>query len=209
MTTRLTVLAALAFFCAVVPANATDDASDPTTWPADVTGVWNLDSDASDDIAAALAALRDRNPGGRPEGGRGGGRGMGGGRPGGGRGRPGGDALEGAPRRGNPPDTRDLARRLSQMLISHLDGGIEEVDGADRTVVWIPDGKPRTVAGQGGEVVLTARWEGATLCLERVEGERSVTRRVSRLDEVTLSVEVSVRAPAGGVVRGRLVYRGV
>jgi hypothetical protein len=175
-------------------------------WPVDLTGIWNLDTARSDDLATQIEKIREQAM--APRGGRG--RGMGGGRGGGMSGdRPSG---KGAPPSDAPgaPSPRDLARRCSQLLISRLDDSLEIVDGAELTHLWNPDGHPYTERTPRGESTTRAWWEDAVLCLERKDGPMTVTQRLRLHDGgQTLAVSYTMALPTGDTVTGRLIYRGV
>ncbi len=201
----------------------------------DLTGVWNLDAKASDDLKAFAKRVGSLMPGGGRPGGMGGpGGGMGGpgggmGGPGGGMGGPGGARGGGmpadelgsgaenqggqAPRegQGSGGPGAGLARAAQQLLISGDGETIEIVDGAERSETWVPDGASHTQKGPGDQTLSRrAAWQGGVLVLEQFGGPLSVTRRL-RLDDAgkRLLVDLSVLDADGKPVTAHLVYAGV
>jgi hypothetical protein len=213
-------------------AEAPAPAPEAVATPPDLTGVWNLDAKASDDLKAFAKQVGSLLPaGGRPGGPGGGmgspGGGMGG--PGGGMGGPGGARGGGMPadelgsdaeNQGGPPPRggqgsggpgAGLARAAQQLLISADGEAIEIVDGAERSETWVPDGASHTQKGPGDQALSRrAAWQDGVLALEQLGGPLSVTRRL-RLDDGgrRLLVELSVLDADGKPVTAHLVYEGV
>jgi hypothetical protein len=190
----------------VGPAPAAGD-SDPAM-PVDLTGVWNLDAMASDDLAARLeplaALLAERAQAQQPKQGFGDEAGLNTGnrarpRPGGGKGP--------AP---DPNLTRDIVQSLEQLLITVDGADVEIMDGSDRSRVWTPGGRPVQRPGPGGQVLEQAWWDGDELVLSTTGGPLIITRRLHREDDgKTLVVDVDVKVSRSAEhAEARLVYHG-
>ena len=197
-------------------------------------GVWNLDPNASDDLAAFFkqmvparreAARGDRGPGGGgrgPGGGGGPGRGFGGppegmgGGPDDGRQPP--ERLETERRGGARPDPARAARRL---LIAVDARSLEIVDADDRSQVWVlgvddlggpsdaqrPDAPP---APGGSGAVGSARWDKGVLVLAPVGGPLAVARRLKvSADGRQLQVGLVATGADGKVHTANLIYAAV
>jgi hypothetical protein len=216
------------------PAAATSDTSQPATGHPDLSGVWRLNKELSDDVGAkiqqAMEKLREEvgsaERGGRR---RGMGRGMGGGRgPGRGGGMDrgtGGHAVgggndpvfeqsfggrRGAP--GHPEGLSGLAQGVEMLLITQERDTIELVDGQDRTSRYFTDGRTLTREVGGRRHSTTVGWVEDRLRVESVMGDGPTIIRTYGLDPQTgrLLVDGEIRLPRGGEnVSFRLVYDGV
>jgi len=133
------------------PAIAAPPADDPLH--ADLSGLWVLNSEQSDDPAAVIREARSGGGGGRGGGGRGGG-----GRGGGGRGG-GGQRQDDTAER---PD-QQMAARIARLEIFHDDLEFNLTDGLDISRLLYTDGRESTVWTEQGEMKATAIWQGETL----------------------------------------------
>ncbi len=198
--------------------NTLDTTSD--AMPVNLTGVWNLDEHASDDLAGQLEAWRKqmtaRRGGGRGTGGEhGGGRGGGGGRGSGmgghgGMGGQKGESPSGDHEQDDGGHSRDLAQAMEQLLIT-VDGAVVEImDGTDRTHRWAPGAGAVKRDGPEGEMVEKAWWDETVLVLSTNGGHMSVTRRLHLEDEggiLVADVSVTTSESSEGI-DARLVYSG-
>jgi len=211
-------------------------ATPPPEATPDLTGVWILDTKASDDLKAFAKALGSLLPAGGQRGTGGPGGGMGG--PGGGMGGPppgGGKGGSGAGMDGRMPademgsgaegpheTTRGgqgsaggpgagLARAAQQLLISVDGDALEIVDATDRSMIWVPDGVVHAQAGPGGrELSCRAEWQNGVLILEQLGGPLTSSRRLQLSDDgQRLVVELSVLGADGEPVTAHLEYAGV
>lgn len=200
--------------------------------PVDLTGVWNLDEYASDDLQAELETLmkhlrlqQDR----ASRGNQGGQRGKGGG---GGGGRSGYDNLgtmdnshqsgHGSSM-GNPSDRergghggdsgatpRELINALDQLLITVNGADVEIMDGTDQTRIWTPGAGQVSREGPGGSLIDQAWWDGDVLVLATNGGQLGVTRRLHLADGGrALVAEITVTIPGSTQrIEARMVYTG-
>lgn len=168
----------------------------------DLSGVWLLNEQQSDDPQQTIGEALDRlpasrgGPGGRMDGGdmrgggmgrgRGRGKGSGMGRPGGRGGGMGGGVGPGRAGRAGGPDgpegpqemLRDLKDSTRRLLITHDDPLLEIIDGKDRTLSLSTDGQVNTRLTRAGEVKESARWEDEELIVSSTSSEnRSILRR--------------------------------
>lgn len=205
-----TLLALLAAFAFILPAIADEDT------PPDLSGVWILDKDASDDPATILSQSRGQGRGQGSGGGGGGmkGGGMGGG---GGGGRRGGGGGRSAMTEDSTPADRQgadmavrLQKRIERMEIASGGGEFTVTDGLDITRMLHTDGREETVWTERGEARASARWQGQAMEITWAggRGQSRTTRFESAADGSQLVVLEQVPQPGGGKpVTLRLVYR--
>jgi len=230
-TTTITVsLLAVPVLLAVAIADpaTVETAPEPEAMPVDLTGVWNLDEFASDDLQEDLEMLMkhlrlQRDQASRGETGAPGHKGGGGGGRnnlgamdnrhqtghGGSMGNPTSQAHGG--RDGDPGEApRELINALDQLLITVNGADVEIMDGTDQTRIWSPGGGLVSREGPGGDVVDQAWWEDDVLVLVTTGGQLGVTRRLHLEDGGrTLVAEFTVTVP--GVtqrIEARMVYTG-
>lgn len=186
-------------------------AADPAP---DLSGVWVLNEQASDD---PVTALRPANGGSRPGGGMagpGGGRrgGPGGGMGGRGRGM-GNDGGEGG---GAPPRERQgadralaLQKRLSRLQIFMAGDEFNLTDGLDISRVLRTDGRTATVWTERGEQQATASWQGGALLVAWTGGRgpgRTTRFELAPEGNQLVVLEQLVRPGEEEPVTLRLVY---
>lgn len=222
---NLLILAACLLLTGLAGAETTTAEMAAIEMPVDLTGVWNLDENASDDLQAQMDQLMDeiREQMAQKRGSRGGGRGGGMGGRGGGMGGSGGGMGGPGGGRGGPPSeeagaeapgrtgTRDLATAMRQLLITVNGDQIEIMDGTDQTRVWTPDGQPVVAEGRGGGPTEVASWDGETLVLKTKGGRMDVERRLHlAAGGKQLVADVTITVPQfDKTVQGRLVYAGI
>jgi hypothetical protein len=206
-------------------AGATEDRGAGAVAAEALSGVWSLDRNRSDDLVETLESYLARSApaGGRDQGRGGSGGGMGGGMGGGrgGRGGMGGSMNDPSDvgshpgregRQAGDPEAgpQAMAAAFDQVLISRDGEAIEIMDGSDRTVRWIPDGRTSTRETRRGAVVEQAWWDGGVLVLATRGGPVDITRRLRPGDDGR-SLEVDVvfgRAGTSDTARAHLVYTG-
>jgi hypothetical protein len=211
-------------------ATATADTSRPAAAHPDLSGVWRLNKELSDDVGAriqeAMETLRQQmgpgGPGGERGGRRGGvGPGIGGGR---GRGHGGGGAAGsdnptfedefGGRRggRGGPEGLAGLAQGVEMLLITQEQDTIELVDGQDRTSRYFTDGRTLTREVGGRRHSTTASWVAGRLRLNSVVDDGPAIIRTYGLDPQTgrLLVDGEIRLPrTDETFSFQLVYEGI
>jgi hypothetical protein len=204
----IAALLPILLLAAIVVAAEDDAAPTAPLMPVDLTGVWNLDAMASDDLAEVLqplaAALEERAEQSRPAQGYGDEEGM--------------TPANRPPRRGSgaggeaadPAIAREVARAMDQLLIIVNGADLEIMDGSDRTRVWTPGGRPVQRPGFGGQVLEQAWWDGDELVLSTTGGPVIVTRRLHLEDDgSTLVVDLSAQLSRSVErAQARLVYTG-
>lgn len=174
----------------------------------DLSGVWLLNADRSDDPAQVM---RQAMGGERPQGGRGG---MGGGGVmggGGGMRGGGGRGQEGGPE--NPDQARggeEARRRHARLEIFHEGAELNVTDGLDITRLLHTDGRQDKIWTERGEVAATARWAGPVLNVSwKSPRDKNATLRTYELSEDGRTLTVTDERPLPGQdksVRIRLVY---
>jgi hypothetical protein len=232
MQQNLLILTACLVLTGLAGAETTTAETVAIEMPVDLTGVWNLDENASVDLQAQMDQLmveireqmaQKRGSGGGGRGGGMGGRGGGMGGRGGGMGGSGGGMGGPGGGRGGPPSeeagaeapgrtgTRDLATAMRQLLITVNGDQIEIMDGTDQTRVWTPDGQPVVAEGRGGGPTEVASWDGETLVLKTKGGRMDVERRLHlAAGGKQLVADVTITVPQfDKTVQGRLVYAGI
>jgi len=213
-----------------LPAAAAADTSQPAAGHPDLSGVWRLNKELSDDVGAkikqAMEKLREEmgpdGPRGKRGGRRGGmGRGIGGGldRGSGGSGVGGGNdpifeqsfgGRRGAPE--HPEWLAGLAQGVEMLLITQERDTIELVDGQDRTSRYFTDGRTLSREVGGRRHSTTVGWVEDRLRIESVMDDGPTITRTYGLDPQTgrLLVDGEIRLPRGDEnVSFRLVYEGV
>jgi hypothetical protein len=204
-----TLLALMTVLALALPAAADEDT------PPDLSGIWILDKEASDDPATILAQSRGQ---GRGQGGGGGGmKGGGGGGGGGGRRGGGGGRSTAMSDDENPAVERQgadmavrLQKRIERMEIASGGGEFTVTDGLDITRMMHTDGRQETVWTERGEARASARWQGQAMEITWAggRGQERTTRFESAADGSQLVVLEQVPQPGGGKpVTLRLVYR--
>ena len=200
---------------------------EPEAMPVDLTGVWNLDEFASDDLQEDLEMLmkhlrlqrdqarRGTSGGQSTKGGHGGRNNLG--------------TMDNQHQSGhgnsmgNPADqshgdhdgdpgegARQLINSLDQLLITVYGADVEIMDGTDQTRIWTPGGGPVSREGPGGTVIDQAWWDDDVLVLATSGGQVGFTRRLQLTGGGrTLVAEIVVTVPGTAQrIEARMVYTG-